>query len=276
MKILLDTYWGPGGWKLDYDENFVAQPPLIDAADFAYAKSHGLMFDAEHIDRAEALERVQRSVGSLAPARVAMAFAASLSSRRLDLRSALGSYAIGRQIPPHDCSGHEQRPGCCALCGQYEQPPDQLEDLNVLSFERHKWGGVRHSDPVYIGFDLGLFAGQTLDPPAETDLVMLRQILEAASSLPAGARALDLERAIAPLFKSTAQERTILLAILGYCGVLEPEGKPSYFKRFIHKAAIPHPPGAKNDWAYPVAWWRGNDGVNAEAVRFWFGWAGLG
>jgi hypothetical protein len=72
------------------------------------------------------------AVRSVTVAEVGEAFLASLSSRRLDLRSALGSYAVARFLAEHayEDSGH----GRCATCGQYEET--EPEDLNVLSFER--------------------------------------------------------------------------------------------------------------------------------------------
>jgi hypothetical protein len=40
-------------------------------------------------------------------------------------------------------------------------------DLNVLNFERFKWGGVRRDQPVYATFDLE--RSRCLDPPSPTD-----------------------------------------------------------------------------------------------------------
>ena len=26
-----------------------------------------------------------------------------------------------------------------------------------------------------------------------------------------------------------------------------------------------------SDWLYPVDWWKGRDGINQDALKFWFG-----
>lgn len=276
LKILLDAYWGPKGWKTTYDDNFVAQPPSIDPADFAYAKSRGVMFDPLHIGRADALERARRAVGALRPEQVGQAFAASLGSQRLELRSPLGSYAIARQLPTHDCLANEHEEGWCTICGQFDRNGDEFVDLNEYNVERYKWGGVNHDEVVYRAFDLELFAREEWHAPTTEDVRILTEIIQAASCMASRSGVRDLERSLAAVVPWDKPQRESLLGILGYCGVLEPAGRPSYFRQFTHKADIPDPPDAKNDWAYPVAWWRGSDGVNAEAVRFWFGWAGLG
>jgi hypothetical protein len=86
-KILIDTFWSPTGWKDKKDFVTVKE-------DFEYAKSKGLMFDPEPIDHSEIIHKLQESLHLIDKRSVANAFLASLSSRRLDWRSALGSYAV--------------------------------------------------------------------------------------------------------------------------------------------------------------------------------------
>lgn len=92
------------------------------------------------------------AVDEVTPEEVGEAFVATLNSRRLDLRSALGSYAVARHLPVHAFSASQSRR--CAVCG----PPEFREaDLNLLNFERFKWGGVRHDAVEYVAFDLEQF-----------------------------------------------------------------------------------------------------------------------
>jgi hypothetical protein len=51
------------------------------------------------------------AAGLLSPAEVGEAFLASPTSGRLDLRSALGSFAVARYLPEHPFSG----PGSCRV-----------------------------------------------------------------------------------------------------------------------------------------------------------------
>jgi hypothetical protein len=53
----------------------------------------------------------------LSPAEVGEAFLASLTSRRLDLRSALGSYAVARLLPEHSLTPVPYD-GSRAICGR--------------------------------------------------------------------------------------------------------------------------------------------------------------
>jgi hypothetical protein len=137
LKILFDTYWTSRGWKRE-DEYRVSPE------DFAYAKAQGVMFEPIKIEHAQILTRISNAISKLDCRRVADAFLASLSTRRLDLRSVLGSYAVFQHLPHHDPNGVGRRCGICGLDWSVD-----LENLNVLNFERLKWGGVRHSNPTY-------------------------------------------------------------------------------------------------------------------------------
>ena len=83
LQILLDTYWSPNGWKRD---------TTIVPGDFEYARQAGYMFDPvalTHDDIVALLLAVRERVSIEL---VVDAFVASLSTRRLELRSALGSF----------------------------------------------------------------------------------------------------------------------------------------------------------------------------------------
>jgi hypothetical protein len=258
VKILFATYWSSAGWKKDR---------TISPEDFAYAKAKGVMFDARttrHDDMVQSTRAMAEKVGH---ATVSQAFLASLSSRELSLRSALGSFAATRWLPHHSY-GEGRFRYCCQVCGdssQYEQ-----EDLNVLNFERLKWGGVRHLRPYYAGFDLAEFWKLPVGEPTTTDCDILKRVLDVSASQSADARANDLEKAIAGLFPSSKDERRNVLQILGYCGILQPSDHPTFFQSYAHMDGRAQPTEHKNDWSFPLLWWRGRDGVNTAAVRFYF------
>ena len=95
-------------------------------------------------------------------------------------------------------SGHFYQDGAivhssytCQVCqshGLLGQARYEQADLNVLNFERLKWGGVRHGDLLYTYFDLREFAKEVVDEPTEADLTLFRCILQAILSCQAGAR----------------------------------------------------------------------------------------
>jgi hypothetical protein len=259
LKILFDTYWTSAGWK--------SSPTHTPPADYAYAVAAGAMFDPVVLDHDAVVRRAIRVQKRVEPRRVAAAFVASLGARRLAWRSALGSYAAARHLPRHSFTpSHVYSADVCALCGETGAGPGE-RDWNVLNFERHKWGGVRHEHVDYQAFDLERFVAEGAPAPCAADWAILRNILAAARSQPAGARPAHLEKALAKVVESNKDERRVLLEILGLCGVLQSAGHPGFlhgFVRYDHRAE------SGNDWHYPFCWWRGRDGVCDEAVAFWF------
>jgi hypothetical protein len=256
LKILKDTYWSPTGWRRHYE---------VSKEDFAYAKRAGIMFDPEVISHDEGIMRANIAVRSADKKTIAKAFVGSLATRRLDLRSALGSYAIGRKLPVHS---HATKRWRCSTCNTFDF--SDKTDLSMLNFERVKWGGVRHTDPVYIAFDLQQFSRETIPEPSEESLEVFRSIISTARALAPQSRARDLEKAIAGQLKSNKQERENVLQILGYCGILVAQDKPGYLNTFVLGPDREVPPHGKIDWKYPFAWWRGSDKVRDDALAFWF------
>jgi len=184
LKTLFYRYWCPEGWT--------RRP--ITPEDFQHARQVGVMFDDVAWTHDEVIQRIRRSVTQLDPIQVARQYVASLSSRRLDLRSGLGSFAVGRLIPEHSHTG----PGLCQVCGEHGGLLSG--DLNVLSFERHKWGGVRHLSPEYIAFDLECFLVADHIEPKDEDGALLAATLDTLRALPPESTPNDAARALTKSF----------------------------------------------------------------------------
>jgi hypothetical protein len=255
QKILFKTYWSSAGWK---------SKPSVTSDDYNYALKAGYMFKPLILSHDEIVDWVIKVVKNIIPLHVSNAFLCSLNNRRLNLRSALGSYAIARHFPHHKFSGKK----ICDICGEYRKPSE--EDLSVLNFERLKWGGVRHLSPVYVAFDLEKFTqSQALEPTLE-DFERFNAIIKTAQSLDNNARPRDLEKAISKIINSNEAERTTLIEILGYCGILQPQKQKSFFESFVNDNEREERPVGKIDWTYPVSWWKGSDGVNKDALAYYF------
>jgi hypothetical protein len=223
------------------------------------------MFDPRPYAHDDAVGQALELRDKLVDRVVADAFVASLATRRLERRSALGSFAALRNMTRHDFVGGGAH---CFVCGGYRG--EATLDVNVFNFERYKWGGVRHTHVDYAAFDLERLSGAPM-LPTDQDAAILRAILDRAACMPSGARPGDLDTALKDVFPGNSHERRKLLAILGYCGVLQPATKSGFFRDFTAFNRRDPPPSNKNDWAYPISWWRGSDGVNADAARHWFG-----
>jgi hypothetical protein len=89
VGILLRAYWSCEGWR---------EAPVAVPEDLAYAEAAGVMFD-ELVSKThdELVGEVVEAVGNLTPEHVADGFLSSLTSRRLELRSALGSRTAHRE-----------------------------------------------------------------------------------------------------------------------------------------------------------------------------------
>jgi hypothetical protein len=256
-KILFDTYWTTAGWL---------PSPVAANADLEYATAAGYMFPSRAGRHEDWIRAARRIRDRTEPTDVVAAFVGSLSRRRLAQRSALGSLASVRHLDQH---GWRRWSGTCGECGI---PSQSNEDLNVLSFERHRWGGVRHGNPIYACFDLEVFARSERPIETEEDVAILNGLLNAARNSRPDDRPRDLERAIASVLPSNKAEREILLGILALCGVITSPVHPGLYDRWVPYADRQPPPRpSKNDWLYPMFWWRGSVGVNEDAACAVFG-----
>ena len=243
--------------------------------EFEYAKEKGLMFDPLAITHDDLVVKLTELRGKIDMSTVADAFLASLSTRRLDLRSALGSFAVASHFPNHTLAS-SSKTRCpsgaelCNICGIYSHHNHEPENLNVLNFERHKWGGVRHDDPIYVWFDLSQFLITPKLQSTSEDRAILREVLKIANGLPENARPSVLAKAISGVLKSNEAERRVLIEILCFSGILQPKSMSGYFGEFTMAFEREHTGEHANDWHYPAIWWRGSDGVNASAVARYY------
>jgi hypothetical protein len=224
LRPLMKMFWSAGGWR---------EPPVPPGpAVMAQALKDGVLFRQPRSHTHDGwVTAARRAATDFSAAEVGDAFLESLSSRRLDLRSALASYAVARVFPEHEFAT-APRGEYCVVCGQY---PDPDEDVNVLNFERFKWGGVRHAEVRYVACDLALFgrAPRTGSTPADRQLG--REVLEALRGLPKGAM-IGKAAAALRMVPGNNAEREILAEILAIAGIWRTPARSSY------RTAFP-PPG---------------------------------
>ncbi len=261
LKILLDAFWSPGGWK----------PKALrgpSPEEFAYAKSKGMMFDPVRLDHQQTLNELSVAIRRLNRRYVADAFLASLSTRRLDWRSPLGSYAVFQHLPLH---APVNSGGRCSICGLYLSQAE--EDLNVLNFERWKWGVVRHDQVGYAVFDLKLFLDNKVSKPTLDDLQIFRNIMAAIAAVAPDVTSAGLHAHFAKVIKSNKAERDVIIKILGFCGILGTPEYPGFADSFVAVSERRLPDRRFVDMSYPACWWQGSVGVNQTKLNEWFGHA---
>lgn len=256
VRTLVNAYWSPAGWR---------DPPATPPEDeLAHAIDVGVMFDGTY-DAAhhEVVDAVIAARDALGEDEVTAAFLSSLTSRRLDLRSALGSFAVARHLKRHahdpDSSGH------CRTCRLRADERDI--DRNVMSFERFKWGGVRRDDLVYVAFDLERFASADHPEATSEDRALLEALLDELEAAPPSTTAPKAAATLLRALKGTKAERRVLVDILGVCSVLETTAHRGYAERFVHYADRAIPGKRFVEHVYPACWWTAADGVNREPLK---------
>ena len=263
-KTLFSTYWSSSGWRHS----------IPDQQAFEEAKAEGYMFDpAPRVSHEEAYDHLQDALSRISPEKIADAFLYSLSTRRLEYRSAMGSYYYAAAIPPHGPKGFS----ACGFCrwtpfAEAPNPKCELAGYNVFNFERLKWGGVRHSAMEYALFDLQQFLLLPEVQPTDEDRRILKAILESSKELLPTKRAGAYQQLITKkrLLPSNKAEIDVLLDILGICGVLTNEDAPCWQELFSGKPARV-PVCEFSERSYPVNYWRAENGVNKDRFLKVFG-----
>ncbi|WP_300648151.1 hypothetical protein [Hydrogenophaga sp.] len=176
---------------------------------------------------------MRQEVQRLSQRQVADGLLASLSTRRLDWRSALGSFSVAQRLTDHRVSTDEEQ---CHVCGLYRAR--QTQDLNVLNFERLKWGGVRHSDLVYALLELELFLAHPPTIPTEDDLQIFQDLMTSIATVSPSLTASALHHHFPASLKVNKAERD--------------------HHRFV-------------DMAYPACWWNGSVGIHLLRMSALFG-----
>jgi len=240
--ILFKTYWTSAGWTS-------AENCKTESADFEYAKEKGLMFDPLTISKSELVTRLQKIVQTVSLKKITDAFLSSLTNKRLDWRSGLGSYANAKRLLSDN------------NINDYFYGHGANNDLNVLNFERIKWGGVRHNNGLYNWLDLTLLNNDNVTKPTEQDIQIMQSILNTILNSENEETPSKLRDRLKDVLKSPKEERQVIMEILGSADII----KPSRYDR--------KEPG-KHDWTF-VLHWRGEDKYDKDKVNKYFGKYGI-
>ena len=232
--ILFKTYWTSAGWIGDDKRK-------IDKIEFEYAKEKGLMFEPLTISKSELVEKIETILQKISVKKITDAFLCSLTNKRLDWRSGLASYVNAKRLLVEK-NIHD-----------YTYGYGENIDLNVLNFERIKWGGVRHCSGIYNWLDLTLLEKEVIPNPTEQDVEVMKSILDVIDKSEIGETPSKLRNRLKNVLKGSKNEISILMEILACAEILQP-------LRFDRKI-----PG-KHDWTF-VLFWRGEDKYDKENVR---------
>lgn len=214
LRPLMKMFWWAEGWR----EPPVPPPNLAEviAADLMFAQPRSDTHDGW-------VAAARKAAATVTAEQVGDAFLESLTSRRLDLRSALGSYAVARALREHDFQA-ARGSGWCAVCELY---PEVEEDLNTFNFERFKWAGVRRTDIAYVAFDLEQFANAPRTGATADDRRLGKEIITTLRALPERTM-IGKAAAAVRLVPGNKDERENLVEILATAGVWRTPARTAY------------------------------------------------
>jgi hypothetical protein len=245
--------------------------------EFDYAFKNGLMFKPHQLSHDQGVSWLLEVVKQVDKQHIIDLFLSSLSTARLDWRSGLSAYAIARNFPDHAFipDPEETLISLCPVCGyhKYEQSVD--ENFNKCNAGRFFGGGgasAMYFGPISLAFYLEQSNRLDITKPTLSDICIFNEILQTIFSVPHHYSSNDLENLFSKnrLFKSNKYRRRVLIETLGYCNILETDIYKGFTDKYVtikKQASNDH----LSDWEYPVRMWRGSNGINCEALSFWFG-----
>lgn len=178
-------------------------------------------------------------------------------------RAAFSAFAVAQLFPSHDFTGPDV---CCAICGGFLE---QTIDLTFVNSIRHTYGSLQILTPAHLAFYLEQHNRQ---PHAETPScdIITKFIIEICKSPPHETPTSLANRLLSTKGMNTKKnEARGLLETLGYAGILETPQHKGYIYQF-HPSALRPSKSHKSYWEYPIDFWTGKDGINLQAMEFWF------
>lgn len=259
-KLLKKACWSSAGWKKQLD---------LTAEELASLEAEGFAPASRKMSHDQCVAWGIAASKAVSRDRVVRAFVWSLSARRYEYRSALGSYAFLHRLPDHP---FVRAPGYstaqCATCGSEEMIRVDQKRCIASNFARQRWGGVGHGLLSFAPYDLEMFAGLPEVCPTDDDWQALRAILRTATDDVTGKNVTSLKKAIRSIIGGTKEQADVLCHILAFAGILATDTNRGFDRQFV-SFVDQNDDRPKSDQAYPLNCWAG-PGVRNDAVTYWF------
>lgn len=234
-----------------------------------HAVSTGFIPPAFSLTPEKAIARLVAARDKLNHKLVASAFASSLVDGRPDYRSILGTYACFYRLDErHLLDAWKSKEGLTGL--QKEDQSEEYYPHQVVFTKFFRANSMEHDSVVDAILEFESFV-DVCEVDATQGMELLRNALSAIRKLPDEAQLSELVKAIQGIFKGSKMDRQHVLETFGYCDILKPKSQPPFLGKYNRLGSCPLPNNNyKKEWRYPVCWWSGEDGLNEEAVSFWF------
>lgn len=211
-------------------------------------------------------------------------FLSSLSTHRLEWRSGLPVLAVMQSFPFHHFQSNPLPPNFmflseedqdfvikrmpCKICSNYRE---EFVDSNNQNFD--DCGGL-------LDYNLDTFyryLKETNDMenvfPNESDINIFMQLLRHIQEIDYNE---TIKKGITPLkrkikeFETNSFELQLIFETLGYCSILETKEHKGLLHQYTNLSVAPRKK-YNSDWHYPIDFWTGKDGINKDALNYWFG-----
>ncbi|MBD0256323.1 MAG: hypothetical protein ICV83_11450 [Cytophagales bacterium] len=246
-------------------------PEDTSKTDTEYAVKMGLMFDPVHEEHDLVIENLFKTYSQCRKKHITDLFIASLSANRPEWRTAFAIYAIMQTFPKHlfAPAGAGLLENQCRICSN---APKQKTDLSFANQTRFFAGGIIDDNIYYYNFFLTQHQLLPRQDPNSNDFRILNLIFERINEAGDKETPSTLQKKLGAIkeFKSTEEQRTVLIESLGYSSILETKVHRGFLHKYTDLSLAPKK-SRSSDWQYPVDWWTGKDGLNREALRFLFG-----
>ena len=189
--------------------------------------------------------------------------------------SGLYAYAAMQNFPKHDyttenpgSSEDEKRITPCDICSSYLENIDDESDYHEYYFV----DGL-NADSIYERLYIISYINRLEDDFAVTqkNFDTFSELMLCLKNAEPSAGIRDIFKLLKKRMKGIAEDKIqAILETLGICGILSAKKYKSPFHKYINLAVAPRS-SRSSDWAYPVDFWRGSDGIDREALIYWFG-----
>ncbi|MDM5176099.1 hypothetical protein PO883_02680 [Massilia sp. DJPM01] len=253
-----------------YEQRWIDLRGVTTDEEFEYLKEHGLAFDPVDMKHDEAVQKCFEYVKQCKKSQVTDLFLSSFTSERLDCRSGFAPFAMMQTMPDHGFAT-SSAPDFCAICSAASVYTGM--DVTDWNVNRYKHGSIwLLKVPYVIQFHLAQHVLLAQQKPTAEDFRIFNAILDTLRTVDAKTKPKDLHKYLKKIegFKATNDQCRVLVEALGIASILETEEHEGYLTHFTNPGLAPSK-SHSSDWAYPVDFWTGADGVNQKALAFWFG-----
>ncbi|MGQ3825767.1 hypothetical protein [Pseudomonas alliivorans] len=224
-----------------------------------------MIFPAEEIEHDELISKLIREKEISNKKDIVKSFMIGLENGQAEKRAALSAYAISLNFPKHRFESAEKIQ--CEVCGAFRK---KARDFTFCNLARYTVGASNSGNPDQLYF----FLREHNKTPISSvqSIANFKNVLDLLSAVTPQDTPTTVEKKIRSLsnIQMDKEQSRGLLDLLGHIGVLESTEHKGFVSTYTYIGRAPKK-SRSTDWSYPVDFWTGKDGVNEDAINFWFG-----